>query len=185
MKQIDSLKPLDSMDQRLRQLREEFDSGFARPWESQRADKNITLCFIAAGQRLAAPLTQLRSIAKAGPIVPMPSQAPALLGLTVLRAKLMPVFSLAVLLEVPATLAEVCWLAVLSGRRSAALAVDSLVGYADQEPVQGTPAGVMPPHTNGFVPYGDQLHALLDCTGIYDRITQDRPTPTKDQDTRP
>ncbi|HEX3660398.1 MAG TPA: chemotaxis protein CheW [Acidobacteriaceae bacterium] len=180
------MKAADSLEQRLRQLREDFDSSFARPWEPKAAEPNALLCFTASGHRFAAALTELQAISKAGPVVPVPSGAPALLGLTVLRAKLMPVYSLPMLLGLAAGApAEICWLAVLRGRRPAALALDTLAGFADPQPAgDASPEGIYP-FAKGPVRHGDHLHVLLDCSGLYDAITHDPSPSMKAQEPTP
>ena len=117
---------LAPLERRLRDLRNEFDSSFARPWTPSRAQTEAILCFTAQGGKFAVPLSALQSVARAAAIIPVPSQAPALLGITVLRAKLIGVFAVAALLEMPPANSEVSWLAVLRGPRPAALALDSL-----------------------------------------------------------
>ena len=176
------MKPAGSLEQRLRQLREDFDNSFARPWAPRSADPTAVLCFTAGGHRFAAPLTELQSISKAGPIVPVPSGASALLGLTVLRARLMPVYSLVTLLGIAASPAELCWLAILRGRRPAALALDTLVGYAEAGPPVGHFSPDSYPFARGPVRHGDHLHMLLDCAGLYDAITRNPLTTMKAQD---
>lgn len=177
--------PVDPSEQRLRQLRDAFDSSFARPWMPARAEPNAILCFTVGAHSFAAPLTELQSIAKAGPIIHVPSRSPALLGLTVVRAKLMPVYSLAALLDVSAAPPEICWLAILRGRLPAALALDSLDGYADRQSVLASAGGATPQLVKGSVRYRERLHALLDCAGIYDAITRDAASLIKDQDPTP
>lgn len=177
------MKAEDSLEQRLRQLREEFDSSFARPWQPKAAESNAVLCFTAGGHRFAAPVAELQGISKAGPITPVPSDVPALLGLTVLRARLMPVYSLVTLLDVAAAApSEVCWLAVLRGRRPAALALDTVAGYAETQVADNVAAGTLPPFAKGPVRQGNHWHILLDCAGLYDAITRTPFTSMKAQD---
>lgn len=179
------MKTAHSLEQRLERLRQDFDSSFARPWAPARIESNTVLCFTVAEHRLAAPLTELHSIARAGPLVPVPSRSPALLGLTVLRARILPVYSLMVLLEIPAAPTELCWLAVLRGYRPAALAIDALAGYADDQMVSQTSEGTMPRFAKGLVHCGDQLHVLLDCAAICEAITRDPFTSGNNQEQAP
>jgi len=94
------MKTADSLEQRLRQLREDFDNSFGRPWEPKAVEPNAILCFIVGGHRFAVPLAELQNIRSAGAIVSGPSGSTALLGLTVLRARMLPVFSLMSLLSI-------------------------------------------------------------------------------------
>lgn len=176
------MNQFDHLQQRLRELREDFDSSFARPWAEERQEANTILCFTVAGHSFAAPLAELQSISKAGRVVQVPSRSPALVGLTVVRAKLMPVFSLTSLLGVPGSPSETCWLAVLRGRMPAAIAADALVGYAERSSASEAPEGGAPRSVRGSVRHGGQLYALLDCAGIYDAVTQE-PGTMRDQTT--
>ena len=176
------MKNPDPLQQRLQQLRDEFDAGFARPVAPGQIERQAVLCFTADNITCAALLTELDSIAKAGPLVPVPSHSPALLGVTAVRARLMPVFSVAALLQQPAAKTQVCWLAILRGRLPAALALDALAGYADHGSIDRQAAGHGPLFVRGSVRHGKELYALLDCTGIYDAITRGPIAAAKDQE---
>lgn len=173
---------LATLERRLRALRSEFDSSFARPWTPSRAQTEAILCFTAQGGKFAAPLTTLQSVARAGAIVPVPSQASALLGITVLRAKLLPVFSVAALLGMPSANSEVSWLAVLRGPRAAALALDSLAGYADAESIRKTDAAASLPFVTASVRLQEEMFAVLDCERLYEEITRDPAGSETEQD---
>jgi len=165
---------LAPLERRLRHLHNEFDSSFARPWTPPRAQTEAYLCFTAQGGNFAAPLSALSSVARAGAIVPVPSQASTLLGITVLRAKIMPVFSLAALLETPpAANSEVSWLAVLRGPRPAALALDSLAGYGDPASIHKADTAAPLPFITASVSLHEEMFALLDCERLYEVITRD------------
>lgn len=161
----------DRLARRLRVLREEFDRSFARPFAPAQQRQNEILCFTAEGARFAAPSASLELLAKAGAIVPVPSRAPGLLGITVIRARLMPVYSLARLTGRAAQASNPFWIAVLRGPAPAAVAIDALEGYAERESV--AEAGADPEHyTAGSVRHQDQLYALLDCERLVGAITQ-------------
>jgi chemotaxis signal transduction protein len=176
------VRALASLERRLHELREEFDSSFARPWTAPPAQAGAIVCFTAQGGKFAAPLAALQSVARAGAIVPVPSQAPALLGITVLRARLMPVFSVAALLAMPPANSETCWLAVLRGPRAAALALDSLAGYADPESIRKTDTDAPLRFITAAVSLHDEVFALLDCERLYEIITRDPASSETEQD---
>ncbi len=179
---MDSPQRFDRLEHRLHDLREEFDSSFARAWGPGRTHGNAILCFTAQGGKFAAPLTALQSVARAAAIVPVPSRNPALLGITVLRARLMPVFSVPAVLGLPSAGLDVSWLAVLRGPRPAALALETLAGYADPESIlsMGTSAPLR--LVTGSVRFQEQMHALLDCEQLYEAITRDPATSETEQD---
>lgn len=180
------MKLAHSLEQRLRQLREDFDSSFARPWEPREPEPNAVLCFSAGGHRFAAALAELQNIGKAGAILPLPSRSPALLGLTVFRARMLPVFSLLKLLNVhPLVPAEICWLLLLRGRRSAAVAVDALDGFAESQFAGDACGEKMYPFAKGPVRHRDHLHVLLDCAALCAAVTRDPFPSTEAQDLNP
>lgn len=170
---------------RLEELRREFDASFARPWTGDRWEPNSILCFTAEGSPFAVPLAGLERLAKAGEVAPVPSRSPALLGLTVVQARLMPVYSLARLIHMPPAAAPPAWLAVLRGPLPAALAVDALTGYTDSSSVTAAAQGSAPPFVTGSVAHQGRLHALLDCAALYEAITRPQANTTKGPDQNP
>lgn len=167
---------------RLEELRREFDSSFARPWRQQATHASTILRFTAQGLRFAAPLADLESLARAGDIVPVPARAAGLLGLTVVRARLMPVYSLARLTDLREAATQPVWLAVLRGAAPAALALDSLDGYADESTISAVPEGSAPRFVRGSVGTGQDLRPLLDCATLYRALTRSLSADTKGQD---
>lgn len=161
---------VDRLALRLSELRQEFDRGFARPIAAERRKPSEVLCFTAEGARFAVALTELQALAKAGTIVQVPSRSPALLGLTVVRARLMPVYSVAQLTGSSRQAANTSWLGVLRGTAAAALAIDSVEGYADRETASEAGASDIR-YVMGAVRHQNQLYALLDGERLYAAVT--------------
>jgi chemotaxis signal transduction protein len=170
------------ISQRIVELRHEFDSSFSRPWQSEQVERDSILCFTAEGRRFAAPLTGLQGLAKAGTILPLPSRSPALLGLSVVRARILPVYSIARLMGAPARATEAVWLAVLRGRESVGVALDTLDGYANQLMVSTSAEGHMSRLVAGSVAHLEELYGLLDCKKLYEAITSPQASLMKGRD---
>jgi chemotaxis signal transduction protein len=173
---------IDPLQQRLQQLRHEFDSAFARPVVERVADADTLVCFTADGGRFAIRSTGLQAFTRAGSIVPVPSRAPALVGLTVVRARLVPVYSLGRLMDASSIAVNPSWLAVLRGAEAVALGLDSLDGYAEQNAVAQEAGGASPRFAAGSVRHGNQLYALLDSQQLYEAITGGTAAQKKGQD---
>lgn len=169
----------DQLARRVAQLREDFDTSFARPWSSAARQANSILCFTADGARFAVALHGLQALSKAGPIVPVPSRAQALLGLTVLRAQVLPVYSLGGLTRSAAAGGACRWLALLRGASPVALALESLEGYADEGQMESA-AGM--DFVTGMVQQKEHLYALVDAGALYAAITQPTLGAEKGQD---
>lgn len=173
---------MDRVVARLEELRSEFDSSFSRPLVAESAEPNRVLCFTAENGRFAVPLTGLQAVARAGTIVPLPSRAPGMLGLTVVRAKLVPVYSLAGLMKMPAAASEHAWVALLRGTQPVALALESLAGYADRRSASQVAGAAAPRFVSGTVQLEDHLYSLLHCDELYEAITRYPTVSMKGQD---
>jgi purine-binding chemotaxis protein CheW len=171
MSDTESMTPKPLVD-RLAQLREEFDSSFAQPWKPADQRTESVLCFTSDAGKFAIPVSALLSITRVGSIVPIPSRAAAFLGLTVVRARLMPVYSVARFTGGAGHASEPHWLALLRGSHPAAIAIESLDGYADRGSIEALAEGAAPQFIKGMVRRSGVLYALLDCAKLYDNITR-------------
>lgn len=160
---------------RLERLRREFDSSFALPWKPETATEKSLLCFTADGVRFALPLASLQSVSKAEALQNVPSRSPALLGFSVLRAQVIPVYSLGSLTTAPGREGECRWLALLRGPWPVALAIESLDGYATQAAVGDAPLDVGSRFVNGMVTFNQALYAVVNASELYEAITQPSP----------
>lgn len=93
---------LSELERKLHTLQGSFDEGFARPQQAAAAPGEERLLIRVAGRAYALELRELSGLSRARRIVPLPAAAPGLLGLCGLRGALVPVFSLAALLGLPA-----------------------------------------------------------------------------------
>lgn len=87
--------------QRIEEMRREFDERFARTRPPPTPEHDKLLLIETAGERWALPLAGLAGLQSLRRIVPLPGARPELLGLSAVRGRLVPVFSLARLLGRP------------------------------------------------------------------------------------
>lgn len=161
----------DLLAQRLRALREEFDASFGRRWETENVRVGSVLCFTVDGLHFAVPLSGLQALSKYRSLVRIPSRSPALLGLVVLHAQAVPVYSLPRLTGAVVPQAEYEWLAVLRGSAAVAFAIETVDGYAER--VAGAkPAEMRSPFARGFVKHHEYLYEIVDAAELYQAITQ-------------
>lgn len=109
-------------------LREAFDRRFAAP-ASYVAEAPVNLLGLrVGGETFALPLDALSGLHALRRLVPLPGCDGALLGLTGVRGRLVPVFSLASLLNRPPEPA-VSWLVLVGQDEPVALAFSELEGH--------------------------------------------------------
>jgi chemotaxis signal transduction protein len=122
--------PDEGLTKQLRELRESFDRSFALP-PDQPMESWVRYLVIGVGaDRYALELDALLGLETRRKIVPLPFQAPGLLGLAGLRGRPTPVFSLASLLDRPGGADSPRWLALCKGPAALALAFDRFEGLA-------------------------------------------------------
>jgi purine-binding chemotaxis protein CheW len=161
----------DPLAERLSALREEFDSSFSRPLKVETERGDSALCFTVDGLRYAVLLSGLQSLSRCLPLVAVPSRSRSLLGLAVMHAQAVPVYSLPRITRMSAPRGEYEWLAMLRGSAAVGLAVQSLDGYAQTAPEMNISDGHTP-FVSGMVKHKGFLYALIDAAGLYQAITQ-------------
>lgn len=158
------------LQRRLERLRREFDASFAEPLTEVDSGIGSLLCFTAGGARFAIPMLGLQSVTRCAAITAVPARSPALLGLTVVRAQIVPVYSLVHLTGIGDMVGACHWLALLRGAIPIALAVDALEGYAVDTALEST-TGDASGLVSGIVRHGTELFAALRAAELYERIT--------------
>jgi hypothetical protein len=98
-----------------------FDATFAAPADTEVEEAESLLGIRVAGDPYAIPVGDIVGLAASGRIVPVPSRAPALLGLAGVRGRALPVYSLATLLGYPHAGEPVPWLVLCGDEGSARL----------------------------------------------------------------
>ncbi len=116
----------------LRRLAQAFDQSFAEETTRSGQPPAGFLAASVAGVAFAVPLPDLAGVVPAGRIAPVPSPAPALLGIAAVATRLVPVYAPPPLLgHGPlAGGAVIRWLLVLRTRHPLALAITQIDGHA-------------------------------------------------------
>ena len=110
-------------------MRAAFDAGFAAPPAAAARAIERLVVVVAGGDRLALRLRELSGLRRLGRLSPLPGAASELLGLTGIRGRLTPVFSLARLLGLGAD--EPRWLALPRADQPLGLAFGAFEGYVE------------------------------------------------------
>ncbi|MCC6740388.1 MAG: chemotaxis protein CheW [Planctomycetia bacterium] len=117
-----------SLDGRVAEMRREFDASFARPPAPEPPPSEPLLRFTAGGTRFFARLRDLSGVLPCAVVVPVPGARRGLLGLTVVRGQILPLYALATLLELPGSAPAPRWILVPAGGAGAGLGVDFVEG---------------------------------------------------------
>lgn len=116
------------MTDRASELRTSFDRGFGEPLPGDKPDTFDYLRVRVAGEPFALALTEIASLHVDLRIAPMPSPARELLGLTSLRARLVPIYDLRLATSASAEL-PARWIVLVRGG-AAGFAFDGFDGFA-------------------------------------------------------
>lgn len=112
------------------ELARDFDRSFAEPAQAAEPTEAF-LALAAGGVAYAIRLRQVRGVLGGRTVVPVPSPAPALLGLASARSEIVPVYDLARLLGGEPDRAQPCpWLLLVDAPAPAALALGRFDGHA-------------------------------------------------------
>lgn len=168
------------IERQLARLREDFDSGFARPLRSFEDRVDQLVCFSAGSANFAMAMSGLDALVRCMGLTPIPARAPALLGLAVVRARIVPVYSLVRLTGIGTQTAECQWLVLLQGSERVALAADSLDGYALESTVQPATGSDVSPLVSGLLKHDGKTYATVRAAEIYNTIIRIAPENEKD-----
>lgn len=156
----------------LARLRQEFDSGFAEPVRTGEERLDQLLCFSAGGAGFAIPLSGLQSVVRCTALTPIAARAPALLGLSVVRAQIVAVYSLARLTGIGSQTIDSHWLLLLHGPGPVALALDSLDGYVLETAMQPAAGQAASPLIAGLIKHHGKIYAAVDAAQIYNAMAR-------------
>jgi purine-binding chemotaxis protein CheW len=157
----------EGMTDALAQLRQAFDGSFAAPPVLPQADQVRLLVVEVGGSRLAVRLEHIQALEALPRRVTLPGAPPELLGLVGLRGRLVPVFSLARLLEAESS-GEPRWLLLVGGDDPLGLALDGFHGQFEVSApqVRAAGGGRARPHVPELVRLGGSLCGVLDLPSL-------------------
>ena len=116
------------IERRLAELRAAFDESFAAPPVQAPRDEAAFLLVLAGDRPYALRLDDLAGLEAHRTIVPMPGDAPGLLGLCAVRGRLVPAFDLAAILGARGRKETARWLVLVRDPEPIALAFDAFQG---------------------------------------------------------
>jgi len=157
-----------TMEQRVQNLRQEFDRTFSIPREERRESFEDFIAVRVAGDPYLLRLADLAALAARRTIVPLPSRRPECLGLIGHQGAPAALFSLRLLLGYGASASPPRWMAVLRDAAATALAFDEYEGFARIPESEIRPLG--PAAQRRFVSrgarHGEQLRLVVDVPAI-------------------
>jgi purine-binding chemotaxis protein CheW len=166
------------------EMRRAFDESFAALQRDDRRAVEHMLAIEVAGERFAVRVSEISGLAIArGTILPVPSSAPELLGITGIRGVVVPVFSLAALLGIGPSAGQTRWLVLCGGRQAPiALAVERVEGHleAPADEIFTRETDRTRRHVNETARDGTVLRGVIDITQLVENIKAQGATgPTK------
>jgi chemotaxis signal transduction protein len=118
------------------EFRRSFDEGFALPQRELTSGLEDLLAIRVGGDPYALRVSELAGLHRSRQVVTLPAHVPDLLGLAGIRGKLVPVFSLAVLLGYETARDQGAWLALCRGDQDLALSFGDFAGHLRVTPDQ-------------------------------------------------
>jgi purine-binding chemotaxis protein CheW len=152
---------------RVLEMRRAFDDAFAAPRRALTADVEKLVILEVGALRVACRIGQITRIEADRKIVPLSCGALGLIGLAGIRGKLVPVYSLALLLGAGGG-AATRWLAVAGGADPIALAFDRLDRFvrARRADVCALDVSVAPSHVNALLRLDSTSYQVLDIASV-------------------
>ena len=162
-------------------LRRDFDRSFSAAPVLEKAQSENLLAIRIGGDTYAIRATEIAGLYAGHRVVPLPTDVPALLGLTSIRGQLTPVYDLATLLGY-ASSATGRWLVLARARHTAALAFEMFEAQfgAPPEHVIADSNPQTRAHQRGAVRHDGQVRPILSLPSVLADIerrveTMDRP----------
>lgn len=160
-------------DERVREMRRAFDEAFAAPAREKTEETENILALRIKGDPYGLSVREIAGVATGGHLVPVPSRAPHLLGLTGIRGMLVPVYSLAGLLGYPPGPEAPHWLALWGARETIGLAVGEFEGYL-QIPRSSlhAPDREARKHVHQLVQAGNVVRSMISVASVIAAVKQ-------------
>jgi chemotaxis signal transduction protein len=156
-------------------LRRAFDSAFAAPSSKQGQELQRFLMLRIASRGYAMRVLEIAGFATARKIVPLASALPALLGLTALRGRFLPVYSLERLLGVESADVPPRWFVVCGGADPVALGFAEFEGHVllSRPEVFAATDGASPrKYARELVRTADGVRGVIDVSSLLEAIRQ-------------
>ena len=156
------------------ELRAAFDQTFGLPFLSQGADLREDLLAIRlGGNAYAIKVREISGLANNRKIIALPSAIPELLGVAGIRGELVPVYSLAALMEVNRGSEEDRWLALCGTDEPIGLAFTDFEGYLQvpfADLYAASQENVTQRHVKQVARTGDLVRSLISIPAIVETI---------------
>ena len=154
------------------ELRLQFDNTFVAPPPGPAEGNESLITLRAAGEALAVKMLHITAVAKRRRIVPVPTRVPGLLGITVLRGTLLPVYDLAAILGLPAPAGERSWLMLTGPETTVGLIFDEFEGQIeiDRACLYESGSSGSRKHLRVTAKVNDTHRAVIDIPGIVEEI---------------
>ncbi|HEX4339661.1 MAG TPA: chemotaxis protein CheW [Polyangiaceae bacterium] len=159
----------DDVGRKLAELRGAFDAAFAAPPPDAEVAVEKFLVTRSGGVAYAIRLGEIGGVAVDRRATPVPGPLPELLGLTAVRGKLVPVYSLSALLGTAAAAALPRWL-ILGEREELAFAVDAMDGYVFGHRVDVLPSSNRSGHCPETLRLENSSMGILSVSSLMKRI---------------
>ncbi len=157
---------------RVDEFRRSFDEGFALPLRERTSGLEDLLAIRIGGDSYALRVRELTGLDRSRQVVPLPTRVPDLLGLAGIRGKLVPVFSLAVLLGYAKDRDDTAWLALCNRDQELALSFGEFTEHVRVTPGQICPAadGAARDHVREVVRIDSKTFAIVSVPSIVSSI---------------
>jgi chemotaxis signal transduction protein len=156
---------------RVGQMRRDFDAAFARPPAPEPPPSEPLLRVSAGGTGLFVRIRELALVLPCAVVVPVPGARRGLLGLTAVRGQILPLYSLAALLEIPGPVVPARWILVAAGGTAAGIGVEAVEGVSRiPVAVVGEASALGEGRRRGNLPDAAGSRALLDVTSVVNNL---------------
>ena len=153
--------------ERLARMRGDFDENFRAVATPGDEDTEAFLIVRLGDQSVAIRLAELSGFEVAPQVIPVPIDQPALMGVSRVGGKLLPVYQLGILTGRTASTESRHWIAICGLETPVALAVDGLVGHVDTPRAARQPAGsAAERHVTELLRLEDGFQPIIDLPSV-------------------
>jgi chemotaxis signal transduction protein len=157
----------------IQSLKSSFDEIFAQPYSEAHEQTEDFLAIRIAGDPFAIRLNEVSGLMNNKKVVPLPSNAPGILGVAGIRNEPVPVYSLAALLGYSQEKGLATWLILHGTRELIALACSDFEGHLRIPSPQAQPVApedTRPQHLRNIVKSNGQAYAVISLPTLVEAI---------------